>query len=204
MVTNGMDFFRAITVPVGSLKDPDVLTFDNMLVHLELVHLETTQHTDRSVPSRLPELLFTMLKTGEDINRIKKVRKHSNYDVIDQLCNEAAFSKLIPFQESPIDLHSLAELAVKATGVGLGAYAGFVASGGTPLVLITVPAGMILCGAAAGFGRALEEGLRTRILSLMGVPEKKQDKGFFQRSTKHLIEPGEATKRPKRSIRLDE
>jgi hypothetical protein len=92
------------------------------------------------------------------------------------ICDEAVFSRMIPFQESPLDLHSLAELTVKATGVGIGAYAGFVASGGTPLVLITVPLGMVLVGAAAGLGRALEEGLRKRILSLMGVPDSQNKK----------------------------
>lgn len=169
MVIDGMDFFRTVTVPADSLTNPDILTLrtDNLLTYLELKELP-----ERFLPSRLPEFLARTLKSVEGLEHIKKLQSGSSIDVVEQLCNEAAFGRLIPFQESPLDLHSLADLAIKATGVGLGAYVGFVASGGTPLILITVPAGMILCGAAAGFGRALEEGLRTRLLGLMGVPEK--------------------------------
>jgi hypothetical protein len=61
---------------------------------------------------------------------------------------------------------------VKASGMGIGAYVGFVAAGSGPLLLITVPAGMIICGAAAGIGKAIEDGLYQRILKMMGVTAK--------------------------------
>jgi hypothetical protein len=80
---------------------------------------------------------------------------------------EITFSQMIPFEQSPIDLKSLGALVTKATGVGLGAYAGFVQFDGTPLLFVAVPAGMILFGAAAGVGRALEEGLRERVLKIL-------------------------------------
>ena len=80
---------------------------------------------------------------------------------------QVAFARLIPMEQSPLDLESLASLVTKASAVGIGAYAGFVIAGGTPLLLITVPTGMIIFGAASGVAKALEEGLRDRVLALL-------------------------------------
>lgn len=79
----------------------------------------------------------------------------------------AAYSDLVPFEQSPIDLESLGNLVVQASGAGIGAYAGFVIAGPTPLLLITIPAGMILCGAAKGIADALEQGLRERLIRFL-------------------------------------
>jgi hypothetical protein len=86
------------------------------------------------------------------------------------LAHRAVEDPLIPFEESPLDFASIASLVSGASGVGIGAYVGFVVSGGTPLAIITVPGGMIIGGAAAGIGAALEKGLRYKILKAMGVP----------------------------------
>jgi hypothetical protein len=90
---------------------------------------------------------------------------------------QIAFSDLIPFEQSPLNLESLVGLVTKATGVAMGAYAGFVMSGGTPLIFVTVPAGMIIFGAAAGVAKALEEGLRERLLNLLRGSGEKADNG---------------------------
>jgi hypothetical protein len=74
-----------------------------------------------------------------------------------------AFAPVVPFQRNPLNLEALASVITGATGVGLGAFAGFVIGGGSPLIFVTVPAGMIIFGAAAGVARALEEGLRDRL-----------------------------------------
>jgi len=58
----------------------------------------------------------------------------------------------------------LATLVTRATGAGLGAYIGFVAFGAaSPFLFVTVPSGMIICGAAKGIADALEHGLRDRL-----------------------------------------
>jgi hypothetical protein len=75
-----------------------------------------------------------------------------------------SFERLIPIEESPLSQESLAKLATTASGVGIGAFIGFVAFGSSPFLLITVPVGMIICGAARGVGQALEEGLRDRLV----------------------------------------
>jgi hypothetical protein len=81
------------------------------------------------------------------------------------------FEDVVPFEESPLDLTSIAHLVQTASGVGIGAYAGFVVAGPTPLLFIALPVGMLIGGSAAGIARALEAGLEYRILRLMGVPE---------------------------------
>lgn len=170
--------FRALTVPIDSLADPEVLEgrSSDLLKNLELTELVTLRS-----PAQLIGALAVILARDESLEittmeeefgDLKEKIKEWTVDAApNSAINAMTFERLIPFQESPIDLHSLGELALKATGVGFGAYIGFVAFAGTPFVMITVPAGMILCGAAAGFGRALEEGLRARILKLMGVPD---------------------------------
>lgn len=61
-----------------------------------------------------------------------------------------AFSEVIPIEESPLKSKSLVAIAA-----GAGAKIGLIAGGATPLVLLTVPAGIILCTAGAVFGPAL-------------------------------------------------
>ena len=73
---------------------------------------------------------------------------------------EAVFTMpVIPFEQSPLDAESLNKI-LTASGTGFGAYVGFVVSGGTPLALVLVPAGMIICGAAAGIGDGLYKRLK--------------------------------------------
>lgn len=81
--------------------------------------------------------------------------------------NHLAYANVIPFESSPLDAKSLASVVTSASGVGVGGYFGFVVSGGTPVAFITVPLGMIIGGAAAGVGRALEQGLYERVLELI-------------------------------------
>ncbi|AQH05378.1 hypothetical protein A9R05_40895 (plasmid) [Burkholderia sp. KK1] len=67
---------------------------------------------------------------------------------------------VVPFEQSPVAGVSLAHLA-KVSGTAIGAFVGLNAASGAWL-LITVPAGMIICAAAAGAGHGLEELIRER------------------------------------------
>jgi hypothetical protein len=81
-------------------------------------------------------------------------------------------AEVLPFEQSPLRAASLASLMATGGLVTVGAGAGLAATGafgGTPLVLVTVPLGIILVGAAKGVATALEQGLRSQILQLMGV-----------------------------------
>jgi hypothetical protein len=84
---------------------------------------------------------------------------------------------LIPFEQSPLDLTSIEQLVRTASGTAIGAYVGFIIAGPTPLLLITVPAGMVICGTAAGVARALEAGLYERLARAMGVPVAARGRG---------------------------
>ena len=76
---------------------------------------------------------------------------------------EQAIHAEIPFENSPLGATSLAALLSHGTGTAVRAYIGFVVSGSGPLLLITVPAGMIICGAASGAATGLHDGLRSLI-----------------------------------------
>jgi hypothetical protein len=45
------------------------------------------------------------------------------------------------------------------------------ALGAHPILLLLVPVGIILCGAASGIAQALRIGLRTHLLRLMGIDD---------------------------------
>ncbi len=52
-------------------------------------------------------------------------------------------------------------------GIAIGAYVGFQSGAHyPPLLLFTVPAGMVICGAAYGVAMALRQGLRDKILAM--------------------------------------
>jgi len=71
-----------------------------------------------------------------------------------------AFSESLPIEESPLRSKSL-----MAAAVATGAKIGLIAGGTGPWVLLTVPAGIILCTAGVVFGPALGD----RVAKLMGA-----------------------------------
>jgi hypothetical protein len=83
-----------------------------------------------------------------------------------------AFEAVIPFESSPLGAKALAAL-VGATSTA-GAALGYAATG-EPIVLVTVPAGIVIAGAAIGIGAGaatgLAEGIRHQLCRLMDVPD---------------------------------
>lgn len=79
-----------------------------------------------------------------------------------------AYERVVPFETSPLSAQSFA--SVLGAGGGVGGAVGYYATG-DPLILVAVPAGIIICGAAAGVADALRIGLRARILEMMGVDD---------------------------------
>jgi len=54
------------------------------------------------------------------------------------------------------------------TGASIGAFVGWnVGQATPPLLLVTVPAGMIICGAAMAVAQALEQGLQSKLVQLI-------------------------------------
>jgi hypothetical protein len=79
-----------------------------------------------------------------------------------------AYAQIVPFESSPLTPKSLSDLATAGGSLGgaLGAYVT-----GDPLLLLTIPTGIIVCGAARGVSQALEIGLRAKLLDLMNVED---------------------------------
>lgn len=83
-----------------------------------------------------------------------------------------AYSPVVPFESSPLGPKALSDLA--AAGGGIGAAVGAYATGDL-LLLLVVPAGIVVCGAAHGLADALRIGLRAKLLQLMGVDDPAAD-----------------------------
>lgn len=100
---------------------------------------------------------------------LKGLKKDLGEDVF-VFAEQVVSSQLIPFEQSPIALESLATLFSTSGGVGVGAYAGWVIAGGAgPMLFAWIPAGMLLFGTAAGIAMGLQSGLRDKIYNtIMG------------------------------------
>jgi hypothetical protein len=79
------------------------------------------------------------------------------------------FDAVVPFESSPLRASSLAQLV--GTGGGATAVVSAILTG-DPILFIAVPAGIIVCGAAAGVAQALNLGLRAKILERMGYEDR--------------------------------
>jgi len=88
-----------------------------------------------------------------------------------EFAEHVAFSPLVPFEESPLGLVSLASkaAALSKNGVALGAFIGVVAGGATPLLLLTVPTGIILCATAVAFAKVVDAKRSDIFVNLMGI-----------------------------------
>ena len=66
-----------------------------------------------------------------------------------------------------IDFISLLKMG---SGAVIGAYVGILAGHASPLLLLlTTPLGIIICGPAMGIAQALEQGLKVKVLSFLGL-----------------------------------
>jgi hypothetical protein len=157
-----------IFVPRASFDDQGLLDNPEWLrKKLEFVEL-----LSGALPVALPLLIASVVdpeRTGapsDFLVRGPEFFQGAEWTDLASFSQHLAFAAIIPVQMSPLDLKSAADVLTKGSGAAMGAYAGVVASGGTPLILITFPLGMILGGAAAGIAKALEEGLRELVLGL--------------------------------------
>jgi hypothetical protein len=88
---------------------------------------------------------------------------------------EVLRSEVVPVEESPLSGVSLAQLLERAPSAAGAAVAAWGTGPNDPLLLlITVPVGMIVFGAATGVSKALNTGLRAKILGWMGVADPLQ------------------------------
>ena len=75
------------------------------------------------------------------------------------------FARVIPFEQPSLSADSLGNI-LTARGRGEAGYM-YHEETRTPLLAVAIPAGMVLCGSASGMIRALESGLRQRLMELV-------------------------------------
>jgi hypothetical protein len=75
------------------------------------------------------------------------------------------FARVVPFEQPSLSADSLGNI-LTAQGHGVAGYM-YHEETGTPLLAIAIPAGMVICGSAPGMIRALESGLRQRLVELV-------------------------------------
>lgn len=133
----------------------------------------------------LPYMLCSIsyYSSGKDAFKyMKSVKSDGNldapgkYDFLLKSSVELSVSQVIPFSQSPLKALSLTEIIEKGSGVGIGASVGFLVAWGSPMLLISVPFGMILGGATAGIARGLEKGLEKKFLQMLGVESEVKSK----------------------------
>src|SRR5688572_3309315 len=74
------------------------------------------------------------------------------------------FARVVPFEQPSLSADSLGNI-LTAQGHGEAGYMYHEATG-IPLLAVAIPAGMVICGSAPGMIRALESGLRQRLVEL--------------------------------------
>jgi len=75
------------------------------------------------------------------------------------------FARVVPFEQPSLSADSLGNI-LTAQGRGEAGYMYHEATK-TPLLAVAIPAGMVLCGSVPGMIRALESGLRQRLVELV-------------------------------------
>jgi len=166
-----------VTLPARSIPefgDPAFEFHIDTFKRIAFERLDIYEHDDSNLDDLKNKLLDLILESYETGSREEERRfedeggvatlpqQDSTLDVQVEASTlvDAFFSTpVIPFERSPLDAESLTKILSATGGTGVGAYLGFVVAGGTPLAIVLVPAGMILCGAAAGIG----DGLYTRL-----------------------------------------
>lgn len=88
-----------------------------------------------------------------------------------KLTSRLVTAPVIPISQSPLELSSLTGIINSGSGVGIGATVGFLVGWGTPYLLVTVPAGMLICAAAAGIAKAMDKGFERKLLEWIGASD---------------------------------
>jgi hypothetical protein len=85
------------------------------------------------------------------------------------------FARVIPFEQPSLSADSLGNI-LTAQGRGEAGYM-YHEESRIPLLAVAIPAGMVICGSAPGMIRALESGLRQRLMELVKSRSSKHQYG---------------------------
>ena len=165
---------RFVTVPSWSLGRRSEV-FRGSILELDL-HAMTLEHAARALELRISNTT-TALQLPAALESTLQPHMRADFSSVHPespigvFATRAAMEPFVPMENSPLEAQSLVSIVSRASlGGGAGAVAGLVTSGSVWAVLVSVPAGIIICGAAQGIGAALDQGLRYHLLRLMNVP----------------------------------
>jgi hypothetical protein len=115
---------------------------------------------------------------------------------VEQFARYLAGADLIPFRSSPLLGESITNLLQRfSPGTGVGAAMGYYLSPHAPLVLLTVPGGMLVGGTVYGVASALERGLHDRVLKLIQPKPAPEDEERIRREQVHRARQRDANDR---------
>jgi hypothetical protein len=97
----------------------------------------------------------------EDVTRHSSVQVPKPFVFAEYL----TFARVVPFEQPSLSADSLGNI-LTAQAHGEAGYM-YQEATGTPLLAVAIPAGMVLCSSAPGMIRALESGLRQRLLDFV-------------------------------------
>jgi hypothetical protein len=167
---------RFATVPARSLAEPVACADPQRAMQL----LEFEPLSSPLSSSVLPYAIASILQrdndpggAGELLGLALTYREEFTQDHPELLAfaEYVTYANVIPVEHSALGADSLGSILASGSGAGIGAAVGVMVAGGpTPLLLVTVPLGVILCGSAKGIGEGLGEGFRHKIRKIMGVP----------------------------------
>ena len=132
----------------------------------------------RPDPWALPFLIDTALGRFPDFPWVLEVRgpgERREGQLPSDFAQYLAYAPVIPFESSPLANRSLAEILTTSGGTATAA-AGYYATGDL-LVVLAVPVGIIVLGAAQGVSEGLRIGLRSKVLAFMGVEDPDRHEG---------------------------
>ena len=155
--------------------------------------------------SLLPYAIALMLQgyTAEAIS--DRLQRKDFDDLLPELVSfaeYASFAQVVPFEQSPLDLHSMAEILTKGSPLAIGVWLGIAAMGGTtgPVLFGAVATGIIFVFGAEAVGISL----RYHILHFLRVPgnssEEQEGESSDKKQKKIRESGGEKPTRVKRGF----
>jgi hypothetical protein len=164
-----------VVLPSASVMNSEAIALDDLLAELGMRKIAAVR------AANLAQTLAILLSPAAEGDKVESAlvlaasaQVEAEYARSDlQFAEIVAFDPIVPIEQSMLSAGILANL-VKASGVTIGAFAGFVAVGPSPLLFVTIPAGMIICGAAKPLAEALESGLREKLQDYLKGKRKKK------------------------------
>jgi biotin carboxyl carrier protein len=158
---------------------PDVSSraaLEKAVVELGLASFTPVAHQDLLNAIAATQQRDNLADMGEDVSPTAYLsagrRALSRSRRLQDFTAHVAVEPVVPIEMSPLGGTSLATLAKSA---GASVALGVAAYTNDPILLLYVPAGMVLVGAASGISRALEQGLYARVLRWLTHEESEGD-----------------------------